>query len=81
MPGGLFPKKSERRHYKWFLLFHEIEPDGPTGLQPDVELLEDLIIAGVNKALDEAAVVANEEMTKTAGGFLPPGFDPGKLGI
>lgn len=47
----------------------------------DVELLEDLIIAGVNKALDEAAVVAKEEMTKTAGSFLPPGFDPGNLGI
>ena len=47
----------------------------------DIELLEDLIIAGVNKALDEAALVAKEEMTKTAGSFLPPGFDPDNLGI
>ncbi|TDI73447.1 MAG: YbaB/EbfC family nucleoid-associated protein [Bacteroidetes bacterium] len=47
----------------------------------DVELLEDLIIAGVNKALEEAASVAKEEMTKAAGSFLPPGFDPGQLGL
>ena len=47
----------------------------------DMEMLEDLIIAGVNKALDEAAKVAREEMQKTAGNFLPPGFDPGQLGL
>lgn len=47
----------------------------------DVELLEDLVIAGVNKALDEAAVIAKEEMTKAAGSFLPPGFDPGNIGL
>jgi nucleoid-associated protein EbfC len=47
----------------------------------DVELLEDLVIAGVNKALEEAAFVAKEQMTKAAGSFLPPGFDPGQLGL
>ena len=47
----------------------------------DVELLEDLIMAGVNKALEEAANVAKDEMTRAAGSFLPPGFDPGQLGI
>jgi len=47
----------------------------------DVELLEDLIIAGVNKALEEAATVAKDEMTRAAGSFLPPGFDPGQMGL
>lgn len=54
----------------------------PTVVNPDdMEMLEDLIIAGVNKALDEAARVAREEMQKTAGSFLPPGFDPSQLGL
>ena len=47
----------------------------------DMEMLEDLIIAGVNKALDKAAAMAQEEMKKSAGSFLPPGFDPGQLGL
>ena len=42
---------------------------------------EDLIIAGVNKALDKAAAMAQAEMKKSAGSFLPPGFDPGQLGL
>ena len=57
----------------------KIEPDA---IDPnDQELLEDLIIAGVNKALDEAAAMARDEMSKTAGGFLPPGFDMSQLGL
>lgn len=51
-----------------------IDPDDP-------EMLEDLIIAGVNKALDEAAAMAQKELQKVAGGFLPPGMDPGRLGL
>jgi nucleoid-associated protein EbfC len=47
----------------------------------DLELLEDLIIAGINKALDEAAELAQREMREAAGGLLPPGFDLGQLGI
>ncbi len=47
----------------------------------DPELLEDLIIAGVNKALDEAAAMAEQEMQRAAGGFLPPGLDLGGLGL
>lgn len=47
----------------------------------DPEMLEDLIIAGVNKALDEAAAMARQEMQKTAGGLLPPGLDLGQLGL
>ncbi len=54
----------------------------PTVIDPnDVELLEDLIVAGVNKALDEAAVMAKEEMSKIAGGMMPPGMDMGNLGF
>jgi DNA-binding YbaB/EbfC family protein len=47
----------------------------------DVEMLEDLIIAGVNKALEEAAAMAQKEMQDSAGSFLPPGFDPSQLGL
>ena len=47
----------------------------------DVELLEDLVIAGVNKALDEAALLAKGEMAKAAGSFLPPGMDLSRFGM
>lgn len=57
----------------------KIEPDA---VDPeDLELLEDLIIAGVNKALEQAAEMAKEEMGKAAGGMMPPGFDMSKLGL
>lgn len=57
----------------------KIEPDAVD--TSDLELLEDLVIAGVNKALDEAAALAKEEMSKAAGSFLPPGMDLGQLGL
>jgi len=57
----------------------KIDPDAVD--VTDLELLEDLVIAGVNKALDESAVVAKEEMSKAAGSFLPPGMDLGQLGL
>lgn len=47
----------------------------------DAELLEDLVIAGVNKALEEASVLAKQEMSKVAGGMMPPGMDLGKFGL
>ena len=54
----------------------------PAVIDPsDPEMLEDLLIAGVNKALEEAAEMAREEMQKTAGGFLPPGMDLSSLGM
>lgn len=57
----------------------QIEPDA---VDPeDKELLEDLIIAGVNKALDEAAEMARKEMSGAAGGMLPPGFDLSQFGL
>ncbi|ARA95091.1 MAG: YbaB/EbfC family nucleoid-associated protein [Bacteroidetes bacterium] len=57
----------------------KIEPDA---VDPDdLELLEDLVIAGVNKALDEAAEMAREEMARAAGGMLPPGMDLSQFGL
>ena len=47
----------------------------------DPELLEDLVIAGVNKALEEASLLAKDEMSRAAGSFLPPGMDLSKLGL
>lgn len=51
-----------------------VDPDDP-------ELLEDLVIAGVNKALEEAAQLAKEEMTNITGGLIPPGMDMTKFGL
>ncbi len=39
------------------------------------EMLEDLIVAGVNEALRKAKAMVEEELSKLAGGLpLPPGF-------
>ena len=43
----------------------------------DVEMLEDLVVAAVNQAMEKAQELANEEMGKAAGGMLgnlPGGF-------
>ncbi|HHM23854.1 MAG TPA: YbaB/EbfC family nucleoid-associated protein [Bacteroidetes bacterium] len=37
----------------------------------DVDMLEDLIVAAVNQALEKAQQAANEHMQKIAGGMLP----------
>jgi len=37
----------------------------------DPEMLEDLIVAATNKALEEAAKMAQEEMAKVTSGMLP----------
>lgn len=57
----------------------EIEPEA---VDPDdIELLEDLVIAGVNKALEQASDLAQEKMGQATGSMLPPGFDLSKLGL
>jgi len=43
----------------------------------DVEMLEDLVVAAVNQALEKAQELASQEMGKAAGGMMgnmPPGF-------
>lgn len=47
----------------------------------DKELLEDLLGAAVNKALDKAEDKARVEMEKATSGMLPPGMDLGRLGL
>ncbi|MDE2731385.1 MAG: YbaB/EbfC family nucleoid-associated protein [Bacteroidota bacterium] len=47
----------------------------------DVELLRELVIAGVNRALEESARKQKEEMQSVAGGLLPPGMDASQLGV
>lgn len=57
----------------------KIDPDA---VDPDdLELLEDLVIAGVNKALERASEMAQKEMRGAAGGMLPPGMDLSQLGL
>lgn len=42
----------------------------PEAVDPDdVELLQDLIVAGVNQALDEATAITATEMAKVTGGL------------
>ncbi|TAK54992.1 MAG: YbaB/EbfC family nucleoid-associated protein [Bacteroidetes bacterium] len=43
----------------------------------DKEMLEDLVVAAVNKALDESNKMAQEEMNKVTSGMLPkiPGLN------
>lgn len=51
----------------------EINPDV---VDPDdVEMLQDLVLAAVNEALDQAQAMANEAMSGLTGGLnLPPGL-------
>jgi len=47
----------------------------------DKDMLKDLIIAAINKAIDEVDVKAKEELRKSTEGILPniPGLDLGNL--
>ena len=48
----------------------------------DKEIIQDLVVAAVNKALEEVDAKAKEEMKKHTSGLMPniPGFDFGNLG-
>ena len=55
----------------------QVEID-PSLIKPDDQvILQDLIVAAVNKAQDEADALAKEEMRKSTDGLIPniPGFD------
>ena len=41
----------------------------------DKEILEDLVVAAVNKALTSAAKLAEDEMAKVTKGMVPPGMN------
>jgi nucleoid-associated protein EbfC len=41
----------------------------------DVEMLEDLLLAAVNKAVEESQRVAQEEMARVTQGMIPPGMN------
>ncbi len=48
----------------------------------DKEMMQDLIVAAINMAIDDVEVKANDEMKKTTEGMLPggiPGFDLSKM--
>ena len=47
----------------------------------DPEMLEDLIVAGVNKALEQAEETSKNKMTEMTKGMMPGGFDLGSLGF
>ncbi len=47
----------------------------PAALNPaDAQLLEDMILSAVNKALGEAKAISTEEMGKVTAGFNLPGL-------
>ncbi|MCX7878887.1 MAG: YbaB/EbfC family nucleoid-associated protein [Ignavibacteria bacterium] len=49
--------------------------------QEDSEMLEDLIVAAVNKAIESAQRMAQQEIQKATSGLLPniPGLNLGKI--
>ena len=55
------------------LLSVEIDPQ--VIVPAEKEILEDLVVAAVNKALQSANKLAEEEMAKVTKGMLPPGLN------
>lgn len=54
----------------------------PEAVDPsDLEMLEDLVVAGVNKALEQAEALKATGMQQAAASMLPPGMDFGALGL
>ena len=54
----------------------------PTLLKPeDKTVVQDLIVAAINKGIDEAEILAKEELRKSTDGILPniPGIDLSSL--
>jgi len=54
-----------------------IDVDASILTSTDKELVQDLVVAAVNKALEEAEVIAREELRKSTEGLFPniPGLD------
>ncbi|CAN5448617.1 YbaB/EbfC family nucleoid-associated protein [soil metagenome] len=47
----------------------------------DKEMMEDLVVAGVNKALDKAETAAKEKMQEAYKGMMPGGGMPGGMDL
>lgn len=52
-----------------------IEIDEEIASSGDKEMLEDLVVAAVNKALESAGKLAEEELGKVTRGMMPPGMN------
>jgi len=52
-----------------------IEIDAQVIKPDEKEILEDLVVAAVNKALNTASKLAEEEMSKVTKGMIPPGLN------
>lgn len=52
-----------------------INIDDEVAKSGDKDMLEDLIVAAVNKALQSAGKMAEEEMASITKGMIPPGFN------
>lgn len=59
----------------------KIEIDDSLVNTADKGIVQDLVVAAINKALDEADVLAKEQMQKQTEGIMPniPGFDLGNM--
>ena len=44
-------------------------------IEDEKEILEDLVVAAVNKALQSANKMAEDEMAKVTKGMIPPGLN------
>src|SRR3972149_5902766 len=51
-----------------------IEIDPQVIKAEEKEILEDLVVAAVNKAIQSATKLAEDELSKVTKGMLPPGF-------
>ena len=52
-----------------------LEIDAQVINKDEKEILEDLVVAAVNKAISSAAKLAEEEMAKVTKGMIPPGMN------
>lgn len=52
-----------------------IEIDPQVVVKEEKEILEDLVVAAVNKALSSAAKMAEEELANVTKGMIPPGLN------
>lgn len=52
----------------------KLDIDKQVIIADEKDILEDLVVAAVNKALASASKMADEEMTKITKGMMPPGL-------